>query len=723
MPRSRPTAPRRLALLGAVAVVAPLLPAALVAPAAAAPAVALRDVREFACPPGQVRAPGAAARFSDTVGSTFELEIDCLAGYEVTLGTGDGRTYGPAGTVTRAQMAQFLARVAARAGVPLDTRDAGFTDIAVLPQAARDAVNAMANAGVALGRSATSFVPLADVRRDQMASFIARLQEEVAQPFPAAEDFFTDDGGTTHEPGINRIAAAGIVQGVAEGAYGFDRLVTRQQMAAFLTRYLDGQVAAGEVPGRYPRTNQVVTVSPMDAATLPVGGERSFAATGLSAGVEYRVTLVESAAVRTGGDSTLRFSDTDGDRLAEGGSYAARITTINGRSVTPVGEGQASTAVALPDGGRVAVTVTSDRDTDDVIPVFYPNTGRSPRLELAADLRPVEAFGVGGRTTFTVAEATVGQTGEGVVTAHDRTTSRVTLDTDGNGSGDRVYSYGTGHTYEIGDTAQPRSTFVSRLTRGDTLEVEAYTAAGTGSRFDITADSPTAPAVTAARGGTPATAGTITVTVTPGQPSAVATYDRFVVERAPVTTVSCGTTPGSVGTFSPIADEAASRDADGQTAGFQYVDRPAGGCYRYRAAGVVDGQQSPFGTSGDVSSAPPAMTDTTRPLSTSATVSRDVGSSGTADAGDQLTIVFDETLAAAPADAFVVVRRQDGQLVVLRNQSGTLFRVSGGALTIDLGIGVNVGPYPLTITEAGRITDPAGNTWSVDTSPDRVLDK
>lgn len=714
----RPAARRALAVLGAVTLATPVLPL----PAAAAPVIVLRDVREFACPPGQVRPPGTAPRFTDTAGNTFELEIACLAGYEVTRGVGDGTAYDPAGTVTRVQMAQFVARVAARASVPLDTRDAGFTDIANQSPDARDAINALANAGVVRGRTATTYEPAAPVRRDQMASFLARLQERVGAPFPAGENYFTDDDGTEHEASINRIAAAGVVQGVSEGTYGFSRNITRQQMAGFLTRYLDGQVAAGEIPGRYPRDNRVLPVSPAETAALAVGQQREFTATSLLPEVEYRVTLVQTSTVSPGPDGVLRFTDADGDRLAEVGSYAARIVTINGREVPPAADGAPSTGVTRPADGRVTVVVRGNAESDDVIPVFYPNTGRSPRLELAGDLRPVEVYGVGGSTRFGPPPAGPGQTGSGVVTSQDRTRSSVTIDVDGDGTGDRSYDYGTGNAYAVEGTAQPRDTFVAALTRGDTLEVSRYQpgTAG-GSAFDITADTPDAPAVSAASGEGPG-AGNVTVTIAPSTPAAVTTYDRFVLERAPVNGLLC---QGTVGTFEQIADEPSSRDADGQRAGFQYVDQPGEGCFRYRAAGVVDGQQSPFGTSGNVESAPPSPADTRAPRSESAAVTRDAGAAGTADGGDQITVAFDEDLRPAPADAFVQVRRADGELATIRNSGGPVppFRVSGRTLTLELPVGVTIGPYPLVVTEAGRITDIAGNLWDVANSPDRVIDR
>jgi hypothetical protein len=52
------------------------------------------------------------------------LEIDCLAGYEITSGVSATR-YDPAGTISRAQLAVFVANTATYAGLALDTTDPG----------------------------------------------------------------------------------------------------------------------------------------------------------------------------------------------------------------------------------------------------------------------------------------------------------------------------------------------------------------------------------------------------------------------------------------------------------------------------------------------------------------------------------------------------------------------------------------------------------------------
>ena len=51
--------------------------------------------------------------------------------------------------------------------------------------------------------------------------------------------FFVDDDGSTHEPAINALAAAGFTDGCGEGRFCPEKVVTRGQMATFLARVLD----------------------------------------------------------------------------------------------------------------------------------------------------------------------------------------------------------------------------------------------------------------------------------------------------------------------------------------------------------------------------------------------------------------------------------------------------------------------------------------------------
>ena len=79
----------------------------------------------------------------------------------------------------------------------------------------RGMIEAIVEEGITLGCSADPplYCPDDDVRRDQMASFLAR-----AMNLPdSVTDWFPDDNGNTHEGAINSIADAGITLGFGDG--------------------------------------------------------------------------------------------------------------------------------------------------------------------------------------------------------------------------------------------------------------------------------------------------------------------------------------------------------------------------------------------------------------------------------------------------------------------------------------------------------------------------
>ena len=165
--------------------------------------------------------------FTDDDGNVHEPNIQAIAVEGITLGCG-GSQYCPAGTVRRDEMASFLARA-----LDLPAQASGpFSDIAGNIHAG--SINAIAEAGITLGCDAGRYCPAQSVRRDEMASFLAR-----AFGLAAAVSPFTDTAGNTHEANIGAIAADGITLGCAAGLFCPSGLVRRDEMASFLARGLD----------------------------------------------------------------------------------------------------------------------------------------------------------------------------------------------------------------------------------------------------------------------------------------------------------------------------------------------------------------------------------------------------------------------------------------------------------------------------------------------------
>lgn len=101
-----------------------------------------------------------------------------------------------------------------------------------------EAIEAIASAGITLGCEPRLYCPAKEVTRGQFASMLVRA-------FPGqvpddAEDFFSDDDGTTHEDAINRLASVVVVDACAPDRFCPGNPLTRAQMATMLARVLPG---------------------------------------------------------------------------------------------------------------------------------------------------------------------------------------------------------------------------------------------------------------------------------------------------------------------------------------------------------------------------------------------------------------------------------------------------------------------------------------------------
>ncbi|MGH8925098.1 MAG: S-layer homology domain-containing protein [Acidimicrobiia bacterium] len=96
-------------------------------------------------------------------------------------------------------------------------------------------INGIAEVGITKGCGSTNFCPRGGVTRAEMASFLVRAMELAPQDTGP----FTDIGSNIHAPNINALAAAGITAGCSATTYCPDQVVSREQMATFLTRALD----------------------------------------------------------------------------------------------------------------------------------------------------------------------------------------------------------------------------------------------------------------------------------------------------------------------------------------------------------------------------------------------------------------------------------------------------------------------------------------------------
>lgn len=99
------------------------------------------------------------------------------------------------------------------------------------------AITCLADLGVIKGTGAGQFSPQAPLNRGQMASLVVGLLDHIAIPLPAdAADVFSDDAGSVHEVSLNRLAAARIFHGRADGRADPLTPVSRAEIAAYLDR-------------------------------------------------------------------------------------------------------------------------------------------------------------------------------------------------------------------------------------------------------------------------------------------------------------------------------------------------------------------------------------------------------------------------------------------------------------------------------------------------------
>ena len=189
------------------------------------------------------------AGFHDTKGSFAEDAADCLAHYEITFGTNpELGLFSPGQTVTRRQMALFLARAAGPAGVELpEASDQGFTDLDV-GSSSQDAINQLVELGIMEGTSSTTFDPHGPVTRSHMALWLARSLD-AAPTGPGGTDIDTVEPDDDHftdvssvdfrtRAAIRKIYEMGVTQGTSAFNFSPQNEVTRGQMAVFISRML-----------------------------------------------------------------------------------------------------------------------------------------------------------------------------------------------------------------------------------------------------------------------------------------------------------------------------------------------------------------------------------------------------------------------------------------------------------------------------------------------------
>jgi len=483
--------------------------------------------------------------------------------------------------------------------------------------------------------------------------------------------------------------------------------------------------------------NQTYTVTPSAAQTKtvssltnPTGGAVSYTATGLGTTV-VDVQLFSASNV-TQTDGQVTFTPAGSTNNADPGTVNATITTVNG---TPRMGGSSATNVT-PQNGQVTFTVNSSSPESD-IPVVFSRADGNDTLELDANRKPTEPFGVGGKVTWVPPPGAQGAIAPASVTGVDKADSLFVLSTTYPGSDQaRTYTWKSSDTFQLylpASTSFPtppgsgtctntnEGDWVNRLSLGDAMEgTFSMTGASVFCLDDIAPTPPSSIAVSA-----PPTNADTTATVTLGDSStpSVASYNIY---RGNKTGTSCATSLGSstlgglgfvkVGNVADPDPNAATSS----TTTFTDTGLSPSTTYCYAATSVDQGgEESPnavFGTAGGYTTAPAAVPMAPSSVSTGTAL---VAGHTTLGSGDKLVVNFDAPVTVAATYSMALADQSANTTSIDQTNSSSSVSLTNGGATATFTLTATPTSYPspvaltkLEITSASGILGSAG-AWNL----------
>jgi len=513
----------------------------------------------------------------------------------------------------------------------------------------------------------------------------------------------------------------------------------------------DALVASLQSAARGITSNQALTVTPTEAVTQSVDGtdtpaanktvdDRQYSVSGLDTSKAYTVALVDAANVTTDNGGQVSFADKAGaanEADGVGATASAHLSVVNG---TP----QTADSVTVAAGtSSISFTVEGDA-AGAVVPVVFQDANGNGALDLVAPAtanndpkKPSEAFGVGGKITYTAGEAALGSSTPVVASVNSAS--------DYFQSATARYDYDSNDVFQYQGVGITMAQFEGMLSPTDALAVSYNPDAAGVSTFNVTTDNVATPGTPSAvvksvDGGS--TLNDVVVTFTPSPDAAAETYQLLSGTYGNgVDGVPGGGDDVAPAGYTAVSGAAQSTDADGNIV-FTLKNVADGGYgYEVKATGPVSGATKTSAASTEV--IVPGTPDGTKPKSTLATQTTSAGLGNTVDAGDVFKIVFDEPIATPAAGA--VIRANDGadgtvadiingtnatfSLNTASETVGGTARAAGTVLTVTItgapstvAAGTTTGlQLPATVIDASNIKDVSGNTWDVAGSGDKVL--
>ena len=189
-----------------------------------------RTGRTLACP------TGTGSGFPDVpAGAHHASATRCAEGLGLFVGGGHGR-FDPSGTLTRAQAASVLDRLATATGHPVRGATSTFADVR-RDDVHRVAIERLAGAGVINGFEDGTFRPSSRITRAQLAALTVRLAEATGgRELPRGPGFSDVDPGSAHDDVLRRARGAGILLGDDHGRALPVAELRRDHAASLITR-------------------------------------------------------------------------------------------------------------------------------------------------------------------------------------------------------------------------------------------------------------------------------------------------------------------------------------------------------------------------------------------------------------------------------------------------------------------------------------------------------
>jgi hypothetical protein len=422
-----------------------------------------------------VTTPSAGFTDIGAFDATTQRAIDCLAAYNITKGT-SATTFSPNGEVARWQMALFLIRQAEAHEIEMPSgAHQGFTDIAGFNAETQLAINRLAQLDITKGTSATTFDPNGIVTRWQMALFLTRLVDAAGLTLPSgAPQGYTDLGGLSAEA---TLAINQVTQlGIAEGTGGGIFAPLANTLRWQMALFLTRTLAAGGVT---PSTN-LVSLSPGTAATLNAGQARTFTATFLNPnGSPYTGSIgIRILGTTAAGAPTYQTSATATafEALTDG------LPGVGGQLSTgfPGADGQVTFTIRNTTAQTVAVVAWQDQNADGGYGLgSVPNEPFAVVNTTFSAVAPGDA--VSGTYTGLIVSSTI-KADNTFVAAEAGTNC-------GNGAGNAcTFRYDDNDIFQIVAAASTLAGFEGALSATDVLTITYAAAAANQSTFNITTD-------------------------------------------------------------------------------------------------------------------------------------------------------------------------------------------------------------------------------------------